>query len=171
MGKIKSLEATVELLKGIKNFPKDFDNDIINNMLSSQRSLAAYDDKERGILGSVLNTLKTNANKHLERGWQGVDELRLEAKAAIVASRDNTPKVKAGTKKALEQEKKSLLAQVNRLQGVNMMLTALVSELRANLAEFENLDTLADRQSKIESINKRVLAKIHVIDMYQPEES
>ena len=171
MGKIKSLEATVELLKDIKNSPKDFDNDIINNMLGSQRSLAAYDDKERGILGSVLNTLKSNANKHLERGWQGVDELRLEAKAAIVGSRDDAPKVKAGTKKALEQKKNSLVTKVHRLEGTNMMLTALVSDLRANLAEFENLDTLAERQSKIESINKRVLAKIHAVDMYQPEES
>ncbi|WP_299139218.1 hypothetical protein [uncultured Vibrio sp.] len=171
MGKIKSLEATVELLMDIKNSPKNFDNDIINNMLSSQRSLAAHDDQERGILSSVLNTLKSNANKHLERGWQGVDELRLEAKAAIAGSRDDAPKVKAGTKKALEQKKNSLVTQVHRLEGTNMMLTALVSELRANLAEFEDLDTLEERQSKIKSINKRVLAKIHAVDMYQPEES
>ncbi|WP_394139261.1 hypothetical protein [Vibrio chagasii] len=171
MRKIKSLEATVELLKDIKNSPKDFDNDIINNMLRSQRSLAAHDDKEREIFGSVLNTLKSNANKYLDRGWQEVEDLRLEAKAAIVSSRDDTPKVKAGTKKALEQKKNSLVTQVHRLEGVNMMLTALVSELRANLAEFEDLDTLTERQSKIESINKRVLAKIHAVDMYQPEES
>lgn len=82
---VKVIE-TEKLLRDIITSPKEFkDDEKLLKALRSQSAIAKYKNQERNIVSCSLNTVKSNSEVLLDRGFLSLDELRINAKLAIEA--------------------------------------------------------------------------------------
>lgn len=83
--------------------------------LSSQRGLAAWKDENLGIHKTSLNTLKQAADRVLEQGFAGLDQLRR-------ASLHGTSELQTSSSAQRSDTKASLTEQVRALKATNDLL-------------------------------------------------
>ncbi|EKO3895391.1 hypothetical protein P0F23_002839 [Vibrio metschnikovii] len=161
---IKVLE-TEKLLRGIITSPAEFKDDAeLLEALKSQTGIAKYQDHKRTIEPCSLNTLKSNAETLLERGFLSLNELRLNAKWAIEEALHNERLSKSNkqTVVGLRHKVEELESQLDAAQRSNFLLTVMVSELRSKLKELANHEgTVEERQKKYRDYNKKIEAELN----------
>lgn len=137
--RIKSVQALENLLLQISNEPKAYLNDKkCIQALMSQRKLSAYRNDNLGIIPTALNTIKIHSDQNLNRGYSGLEKLRLLAlesinSAAIKEKNDNKT-----TKKGLLRQLKEKEVEVSMLQEQNMNLLYICQELKRLTAIFSS---------------------------------
>ncbi|MGF1756644.1 hypothetical protein L4D76_01590 [Photobacterium sagamiensis] len=104
--------------------------------LKVQGKFAKWQDEERGITPCSLNTLKTSAEETLDGGYNRLDQLRLNALAAIegYSERKNgsNKRTRAGLAKRVEElEKKNKI-----LEQQNALLVDIICNLKENAAKY-----------------------------------
>ncbi|MBF4327569.1 hypothetical protein EAY16_20000, partial [Vibrio anguillarum] len=122
---------TEKLLREIITSPAEFkDDEELLKALKSQSDIAKYQDQNRTIEPCSLNTLKSNAESLLERGFVSLDELRINAKLAIEAARLEEKASKGNKKTAvgLKHKVAELESELDAAQRCNSLLTVMVSE-------------------------------------------
>ncbi|EJK2423600.1 hypothetical protein NK619_001246 [Vibrio parahaemolyticus] len=156
---------TEKLLRKIITSPVEFkDDEELLKALKSQSGIAKYQDQNRTIESCSLNTLKSNAESLLERGFVSLDELRINAKLAIEEALHNetTSKGNKPTVAKLTLQKEELKAELDAAQRSNFLLTVMVSELRSKLKELANNEgTVEERQEKYRDYNKKIEAEMN----------
>ncbi|EHH3741630.1 hypothetical protein J7075_004039 [Vibrio parahaemolyticus] len=161
---IKVLE-TEKLLREIITSPAEFkDDEELMEALRSQSGIAKYQDQSRTIEPCSLNTLKSNAESLLERGFLSLDELRINAKLAIEEALHNeaTSKGNKPTIAGLKLQKEELKAELDAAQRSNSLLTAMVIELRSNLKQLANHEgTVEERQELYREHNRKIEAQMN----------
>lgn len=81
----KSILKLYELLRNINDSPQSYVHDREwLSILVTQRSLAEYSNLELGIRGCAMGTFRSAAS-HLAIGFDGINKLRISARARILA--------------------------------------------------------------------------------------
>ncbi|EJG0668825.1 hypothetical protein C4G32_RS18970 [Vibrio parahaemolyticus] len=164
---IKVLE-TEKLLREIITSPAEFkDDEELMEALKSQSGIAKYQDQNRTIESCSLNTLKSNAESLLERGFVSLDELRISAKLAIEAARleEKASKGNKTTVVGLQHKVAELESELDAAQRSNFLLTVMVSELRSRLKQLAQPEkTLEERQEIYRRCNQTVEAQMNYIN-------
>ncbi|MEZ9517118.1 hypothetical protein AB4359_10475 [Vibrio splendidus] len=127
---------TRDFLKEIIKAPKSFCEDkALLKQLKSQGGLAKFESQERNIEPCALNTFKANADEVIGGGFNEIDDLRKKAVNALEfeikgnKSRKGTITTHAGKQQRIDEQKK----EIEALQRENMLLTALLRELRSKM--------------------------------------
>ncbi|AEH31777.1 hypothetical protein DEB41_00855 [Vibrio anguillarum] len=156
---------TEKLLREIITSPAEFkDDEELLKALKSQSDIAKYQDQNRTIEPCSLNTLKSNAESLLERGFVSLDELRINAKLAIEAARleEKASKGNKTTVVGLQHKVAELESELDAAQRSNFLLTVMVSELRSRLKQLANHEgTVEERQELYRTYNKKVEAELN----------
>ncbi|HBH7899870.1 hypothetical protein P3486_13420 [Vibrio parahaemolyticus] len=156
---------TEKLLREIITSPAEFkDDEELLKVLKSQSGIAKYQDQKRTIEPCSLNTLKSNAEALLERGFVSLDELRINAKLAIEAARleEKASQGNKTTVVGLQHKVAELESELDAAQRSNFLLTVMVSELRSRLKQLANHEgTVEERQELYRTYNKKVEAELN----------
>jgi hypothetical protein len=147
-----SVVRLIELLGQVLDTPTQFlGDDDLRVAVKSQKSLAAYNNTERGIVSCSLNTLKKLASG-VGEGFHGLESLRVDADKAFSKPR---PKNKPGSRRTLQENKAKLERIVSSqdvdLQRLNLVISAM-AKLCKELVELELLDRKAYYDLEIERI-------------------
>jgi hypothetical protein len=156
----KIIETKSLLLEIIKN-PENFKaTEPLILALKSQMALAKFTDGERGIVACSLNTVKSAAERILDRGFTELNELRINAHDAIMAAIEGE-KANRTTRTGLKLTVSDLETKLNITKKSNFLLTMIVSELRAELKKiaFSN-NSKKQNEEQYREINRRVEAKL-----------
>tara|TARA_R110001583_G_scaffold1612_3_gene12700 strand:+ start:2723 stop:3289 length:567 start_codon:yes stop_codon:yes gene_type:complete len=135
---------TEELLREIIASPEGFrDNEQLLLALNSQGKLAKYSDESKKIATCALNTMKTIADKLLDRGFVELNELRTSAKDCILeagAEKTENEKTKAG----VIRKSKRLESELNNTRRNNFMLSLIIKEQRTKMKQIAESDDSKD---------------------------
>ena len=124
---IESISNLKQFLESIVKTPDVFsENSELKKMLKSQGSTAKYENLELNIVPSSINTVKRISDKHIDGGYELIDNLRKAALSAIDKhiERENGPNKK--TKEGLKKEIKNNAIDILNLQQVNTHLLSAV---------------------------------------------
>jgi hypothetical protein len=160
VNQIKILETKSWLLEIIKD-PTQFSGiSVLNIALRSQTGLAKLTNSERNIVPCSLNTLKSNAESLLDRGFAELDELRINAREAIEAV-VVTNKSGKTTRTELKNKVNELESKLNNIYKSNFLLSIMVTELREELKKmaFENVSS-EQKELTYKELNKKIEAKL-----------
>lgn len=138
----QSVQAVRGLLLEIIEAPKKFaSEDQIMIALKSQGALAKLKDATRRIVPCSLNTQKTAAERVFDNGYCYLDLLRNNALQAI-DNANNTSKSSNKTTRAGQKKKIAELEHdIALLEQQNIMLIALVQNLKHKLELYANSDS------------------------------
>ncbi|TCV12434.1 hypothetical protein [Vibrio crassostreae] len=155
---------TETFLREIITSPTEFKCDAeLLKALTSQAGIAKYENPERNIASCSLNTLKSNSEALLERGFLALDELRINAKSAIegVLHDKKSTKGNKQTTIGLKLKVSELEAQLDTAQRSNALLTNIVMEMRSKLKQLA-MDEGAqeERQQIYRTYNLKLKAKM-----------
>jgi len=101
-----SVLALKTFLQQIVQKPGSYTNEAnIVEFLKSQGSLSKYDDEDRAIYGSSLNTVKRVANSVIDGGFETLDRLRVSALEAVNTHKIRTASSNKVTKAGLKNQK------------------------------------------------------------------
>jgi len=135
---IKSVEATLELLREVCASPENFkDNSELMTALSSQGKLAKYQNSKRAIRSMSLNTFKAAA-EYIIGGFQTVDKRRKEAAAAIYKLSISLDIAPTDSSTAKIRAINELKARVASLQASNLILLQIIGRTLTDLADITN---------------------------------
>ncbi len=156
---------TEKLLREIITSPAEFkDDEVLVKALKSQSGIAKYQNEERNIEPCSLNTLKSNAEALLERGFVSLDELRINSKLAIEAAHHDK-KASKGNKRTvvgLKHKVAELESELDAAQRSNFLLTVMVSELRSQLKQLAvHKGTVEERQELYRVHNEKIEAELN----------
>jgi chaperonin cofactor prefoldin len=157
---IKVLATKSWLLEIIKNPSKFNGNSTLNMALRSQSGMAKLVDNDRGIVSCSLNTLKSNSESLLERGFIELDELRINAKKLIDGLVITNQSGKS-TRSEMKNRICEIEVKLDNLRKSNFLLSTMVAELRGELKNmvFSNAN-LEQKKHIYNEINKRVEVKL-----------
>lgn len=156
----KVTETKALLLEIIKN-PEDFKTtEPLKLALKSQMAIAKFTDEDRGITPCSLNTLKSASERILARGFTELNELRINAKNAIVDAVEGE-KANKSTRTGLKHTVSDLEAKLNTINKSNFLLTMMVTELRADLKNMALSDSsIEQKEEKYREVNRKVETKL-----------
>ncbi|EOW9298794.1 hypothetical protein ACN25S_003142 [Vibrio cholerae] len=158
---------TEKLLREIIKSPTEFkDDEELLKALKSQTGIAKYQDQNRIIEPCSLNTLKSNADALLERGFLSLDELRINAKSAIEEAHHEETASKGNKQTAvgLKHKVAELESELGATQRSNFLLTVMVSELRSRLKQLAKHEgTVEERQELYREHNRKIEAQMNYI--------
>ncbi|MBE3897349.1 hypothetical protein HJ156_22005 [Vibrio parahaemolyticus] len=104
--------------------------------LKVQGKFAKWKDDERKIVPCALNTLKTSAEETLDGGYDRLDQLRLNALAAIEGHVEKENGSNKKTKTGLLKRVDELEEQVSILEQQNTLLVDIICNLKDNAAKY-----------------------------------
>ncbi|WP_223525576.1 hypothetical protein [Pseudomonas sp. A-B-26] len=126
---IASLLAQQDLLRLIVRRPAEYaSNEAILDALSSQGTMARlefeYEDAGQVKIKTPLslNTVKTYANRILDRGFEGLNDLRISAYERIQSFNERTLKPTKRTKIGLTRRNEELEFKLDHHRRINMVL-------------------------------------------------
>ncbi|MCG9647085.1 hypothetical protein L1D24_00730 [Vibrio brasiliensis] len=161
----KKVLETEKLLKEIITSPNDFKDDVdLIGALRSQSAIAKYENQDRDITACSLNTLKSNSEALLERGFQALDELRINAKEKIENAHNEEGAIRGNKQTAagLRVKVAELESELDAVQRSNFLLTVMVSELRSKLKQLAMHEgTTEERQDLYREHNRKVEAELN----------
>jgi transcriptional regulator with XRE-family HTH domain len=151
-------------------------DDKITSAISSQSALSKYENKDRNIVKSSINTLKRTAEKLYPNGFEEIDKLRLLAFNKINKIEDNSSKNKntkdyykercENAEKELEEQREVNLVAVNQLMSEILLLKnlkrtddiGLIKDLCDN--QIKKLQSVALHYSDFAVLKREPLLKI-----------
>ncbi|MDO6498885.1 hypothetical protein [Photobacterium sanguinicancri] len=155
---------TEKLLLAIIQAPNDFKGDAeLYKALKSQSAMAKYENPERQVVSCSLNTVKSISVALLSRGFLGLDELRVNAKAAVEAAlhAEKTGKPNKQTATGLKLKVEELERQLDAMRFACLNLTTVVDELRSHSKKLsEHSGTLKQRIELYQEENARIEIKL-----------
>ncbi len=155
---------TEKFLREIITSPTTFKDDAeLLKVLTSQAGIAKYENPERNIPSCSLNTLKSNSEALLDRGFLSLDELRINAKLAInnVLYAEKSTRGNKQTATGLQHKVSELKAQLDSAHRSNALLTAMVMEMRAKLKQLAMHEgTQEDRRELYRVHNRKLEAQM-----------
>ena len=160
----KTILATEALLLEIIKSPDEFkNNDGLVKALKSQGGLAKYEDAERHIGTVAINTVKSLSELLLDKGFEGFDTLRTNARDAIEKA------LKGKIKKSNEESARQKLASTEETLAItqqsNFLLNTVIKEMRAHLKAMALQDgTDEERLKRYKDINKKVEAQLNYVN-------
>lgn len=133
----RSVEATKTLLLAIIDEPQEFKTDeALIGALKSQGALAKYEDQDCDIVACSLNTQKSVAERLFAEGYDYLDTLRKNALMAITASLEQKKRSNKTTHAGKNKRIAELEEDIALLEQQNVMLIALVQNLKGKLANY-----------------------------------
>lgn len=151
---------TQKLLLEIITSPTEFkDSEELLKALASQAGIAKYEKPERNIPSCSLNTLKSNSEALLDRGFLSLDELRINAKLAInnVLHNEKSTKGNKQTATGLKHKVSELEAQLESMQNSNALLTTMVMEMRTKLKQLAMHEGTQEERQELYRVHNRKL--------------
>jgi len=160
----KTILATEALLLEIIKSPDEFkNNDDLVKALKSQGGLAKYVDAERHINTISINTVKSLSELLLDKGFEGFDTLRTNARDDIEKALKG--KIKKSNNESARQKLASTEETLAITQQSNFLLNTVIKEMRANLKEMALQDwTEEERLKRYKDINKKVEAQLNYVN-------
>lgn len=157
----KKIVETKKLLLEIVKEPQHFKAvERLKLALKSQMMLAKFTDEERGIVGCSLNTLKNVSEGLLDRGFLELDELRINARNAIMGAIEGE-KANKSTRTGLKHKVSNLESKLNIANKRDFLLTMMITELRAELKKMAlSNDSAEQKEARYREINRQVEAKL-----------
>ncbi len=131
---------TRELLLKVIASPENYrDNDGLLWALASQGKLAKYSNEDVKIAACSLNTMKSQADVLLDRGFIELDELRKSARDSILNTEyDNSENEK--TKSGAVRKSKRLELELDQTRRSNFLLSLIIKELRCKMKQIAETD-------------------------------
>jgi len=155
---------TEKLLLAIIKTPNDFKDDAgLYKALKSQSAMAKYENSEYQIVSCSLNTVKSNSESLLNRGFLGFDELRVNAKTAIEVTlhAEKIGKPNKQTATGLKLKVEELECQLDAMRFACFNLTTVVGDLRSHAKKLsEHSGTFEQRIELYQEENIRVELKL-----------
>ncbi|WP_375748384.1 hypothetical protein [Vibrio sp. HN007] len=151
---------TEKFLREIITSPTEFKgNEELIKALNSQTGIAKYENPERNIPSCSLNTLKSNSEALLDRGFLSLDELRINAKLAInsVPYGEKSTRGNKQTATGLKHKVSELEAQLDAAQRSNALLTAMVMEMRSKLKQLAMHEGTQEERQELYRVHNRKL--------------
>jgi hypothetical protein len=140
----KKVLNTKELLLEVIGSPEGFrDNVKLLLALNSQGNLAKYSDESMGIAACALNTMKTIADKLLDRGFVELDELRKNAKDSIIETETEVAENEK-TKSGAVRKSKRLESELDQTRRSNFLLSLIIKEQRSQMKQIVESDDSKD---------------------------
>lgn len=158
---IKSVEALIELLRGIISEPQTFiNNQELFSALRSQGGMAKYSDTTRNVSPSSINTLKRIANEHFDGGWKRVDSLRDDAFSILEANKKSTPRAERNTKAAKDLTLAEVKSTLENLQRVNLVMLRVLTQTIDDLGLIGTAKSPGERTRLISESVQRARASL-----------
>lgn len=160
----RTILATEALLLEIIKSPDEFkNNDVLTKALKSQGGLAKYEDAERHINTISINTVKSISELLLDKGFEGFDTLRTNARDAIDKA------LKGKIKKSNEESARQKLASTEKTLGItqqsNFLLNTVIKEMRVHLKAMAlQGGTDEERLKRYKDINKKVETQLNYVN-------
>ncbi|MDI1276145.1 hypothetical protein [Methylobacter sp.] len=159
----QSILALYKLLGEIITSPSNFiGSSELKESLKSQGALANFEDIDRGITSSSLNTQKNVANNTLDDGYKSLDLRRNNALKALENILD-LQKSKKPTIFTLKQRIHDLNHDKELLEIQNIMLIKLITNLICEV-EHSCTSTPEQLQSRLKLARSEILAKVGFIN-------
>ncbi len=156
---IKALEKLLTNFNESTEFNNKEEINLLVDLLSSQRKLATYKNKELGILSSSLNTLKSHADLFLPDGYHGLNLLRITALNKQQHLKIKPAENNKTTKKGILLKLRESESDVEKLRQQNMQLVLVLQELKRmsiNYASKASSETLNLCKKEIKIINSKL---------------
>jgi hypothetical protein len=160
----RTILATEALLQEIIKSPDGFkNNDVLTKALKSQGGLAKYEDAEQHIDTISINTVKSLSELLLDKGFEGFDKLRTNARDAIEKALKG--KIKKSNEESARQKLTSTEETLAITQQSNFLLNTVIKEMRAHLKAMSLQDwTDEERLKHYKDINKKVEAQLNYVN-------
>lgn len=142
----RSMLKLYELLRNINDSPQSYVHDREwLSILVTQRSLAEYSNLELGIRGCAMGTFRSAAS-HLAIGFDGINKLRISARARILAL--TTPKAIKASKSRRDyvSEIADLQNQLRTMSRDFCQMQIVVYKLRLISQHLATDDGIGDRK-------------------------
>lgn len=156
---IKALEKLLTNLNDASEPNNKEDISLLLELLSSQRKLATYENKEFGIISSSLNTLKSHADIFLPDGYHGLNLLRITALNKQQQLKIKPAENNKTTKKGIILKLRESESDVEKLRQQNMQLVLVLQDLKRmsiNYASKASPETLNLCKKEIKIINSKL---------------
>jgi len=160
----RTILATEALLQEIIKSPDEFkNNDGLVKALKSQGGLAKYEDADRHIGTVAINTVKSLSELLLDKGFEGFDILRINARKAIEKALKG--KIKKSNAENARQKLASTKETLAITQQSNFLLNTVIKEMRDHLKAMALQDgTDEERLKRYKDINKKVEAQLNYVN-------
>jgi len=166
------VRTLTELLRAICRSPASFTNSTkIKNALHSQGGLASleFHFEDNGINKCTrpmsLNTLKSYANTELERGFQGLNDLRIASADAIQAYEKRSTGSNKRTKAGLTIRVSELEYESEALKKANLIL---LQALSSAMADINNIRDTADHSLREKRANDALQTMRAIVSLNPP---
>ena len=155
-----STEALYGLLSEVIEEPESWiDNDNFIIALKAQGKLAQWEDIERRIMPCTINSLKARADKFLNTGFVGLNQLRIAALDAIEAYKESEKNSNKSTKAGLQLLVKNRLNKIQLLDKQNMVLVYLIADLQQMVYKYASYcdeSTIAQCKREMEQVRAKI---------------
>ena len=160
----KTILATEALLLEIIKSPDEFkNNDDLIKALKSQGGLAKYEVAERNIGTVAINTVKSLSELLLDKGFEGFDTLRVNARNAIETALKG--KIKKSNEESARQKLSSTEETLAITQRSNFLLNTVIKEMRSHLKAMALQEWTAEERLKhYKDINKKIEAQLNYVN-------
>ena len=134
------------LLEICNNSLKFKDDKILIKAISTQSALSKYEDKDRNIFSSSINTLKRTSEKIYPNGFEEIDKLRLLALKKINKTERNQP-ISKNTKEYYKERCEFFKQELEDQREVNLVaINQLMSEIQLlkNIRNTDDIELIKD---------------------------
>lgn len=143
----KSILQVYALLQRISHSPMDYAGDREwLGVLATQFSLAEYSNKELGIRGCAMGTFRRSATKALSIGFKGLDELRRNAHAKLLATYAQPKPQRPKGRRQYQSEIADLKLRLDKVSKDFMQMQIIFHKFRYIAEQLATDDHIRDRK-------------------------